>query len=106
MIKTADFMIVSRQVLPGNRCIHQVRRNYHILRIILGGFFGNAPRTMGIGRGKPKEKRFIFGAVLNMADPILFLPGPSTAGDSVEGTVFISKHMILTGEDGVITGLA
>ena len=105
IIKTADFMIVSRQVLTGNRCVDQVRRDNHILGVVLGCFFGNAPSTMCIGRGKPKEERFIFGAVLNMADPILFLPGSSTAGDSVEGSVLIPKHMILARENGVISGL-
>ena len=99
-------MIVSRQVLAGNRCVDQVRRNNHILGIILGCLFSNAPNPMSIGRGKPEEKRFIFGAVLNMADPILFLPGPSTAGYMIEGSVFISKHMILARENGVISGLA
>jgi hypothetical protein len=61
---------------------------------------------MCIGRCKPKEERFIFGAVLYMIDPILFLPGTSTAGYMIEGSVFISKHMILARENGVISGLA
>ena len=99
-------MIVSRQVFTGNRRVDQIRRNNHILGIVLGCFFGNAPNTMCIGRGKPKEERFIFGTVLYMTEPILFLPGPTTTGDSVEGSVLISKHMILARENGVISGLA
>ncbi len=98
-------MIVSRQVLAGDRCVDQIRRNNHILGVVLGCFFGNAPSTMRIGRGKPKEERFIFGAVLHMADPIPFLTGSSTAGNSVEGSVLIPKHMILARENIVITGL-
>ena len=59
---------------------------------------------MGVRRCEPKEEGLVLRAFPDVLHPILLLARTAPAGNTVEGSILVTEHVILSRKDSVVTG--